>query len=806
MTQAVAPDPFAPVSPEEKTAAAGEIVVATEDLVPVTPVPDDAPAANFRHREFGEPSVVWSYRDSVGRLLGHVARFNTPTGKQILPRSWCRLADGTGAWRWRALPAPRPLYGLDRLADRPDTPVLVVEGEKTADAAQRHFPEHVAMTWPGGSNAFRKVDWSTLAGRKVIVWPDADVAGHRAANEIANLVTRTGAASVGVVPVPDELPNGWDLADPVPEGLSIAELLASARAPAPETEFPAGYAMTDRGLVWRDPSDDEKPELLLAGHFQVLAESRDGDGKSWGVLLEWRDHDGRQHRLPLPRAALAGDGTDARRALLDGGLYVAPNRGSRERLTAFLAAVRSPARVIATSRVGWHESAFVFPDKCIGSLNGENLLLQGSAAIEHAFRERGTLEEWQNRVARYAIGNSRLGIALSAAFAASLVGPCEIESGGLHLRGASSIGKSTALIVAGSAWGGGEPGGYVRSWRATANGLEGVALGHCDALLCLDELAQIAAREAGEVAYMLANGAGKSRSARDGSARRAARWRLLFLSSGEIGLSDKVAEDGRGKRLSAGQQVRVVDIPADPGAGLGLFQELHGFSSAEVLATHLRTAAASVYGAAARAFISSIAGDLGAVRTAIASHTKDFVARYVPNGADGQVHRVAQRFALIAAAGELAVAAGVLPWPSGEATKAAARVYGDWLDARGGVEPAEIRNGIAQVRAFVLAHGMSRFVPAWEETGEPRIPPRDLAGFRKQEADGWDYYITTSAWRDEVCRGLDSRAVASQLAEREMLLIPNSGPHRAKSIKVPGYNRLRLYHIPARFLEADRDD
>ena len=601
-------------------------------------------------------------------------------------------------------------------------------------------------------------------------------------------------------------PTGGDLADPVPDNVSLAEPLASARAPVPEIELPAGYAMTGRGLVWRDPFDDEKPELLLAGQFQVLAETRDGDGKSWGVLLEWHDHDGRGHRLPIPRSTLAGDGADARRALLDGGLYVAPSRGARERLTAFLAAVRSPSRVTATSRIGWHGSAFVLPDQCIGALHGEDLLLQGSGAVEHAFRERGTLEEWQDQVARYAVGNTRLGVALSAAFAASLVGPCEIESGGLHFRGASSIGKSTALAVAGSAWGGGESGGYVRSWRATANGLEGVALGHCDALLCLDELAQIAAREAGEVAYMLANGSGKSRSARDGSARRAARWRLLFLSSGEIGLSDKVAEDGRGKRLSAGQQVRVVDIPADPGAGLGLFEELHGFSSAEALATHLRTAAASVYGTAARNFLQRIAGNLDAVRTAVATHTKDFVARYVSEGADGQVHRVAQRFALIAAAGELAVAAGVLPWSAGEATNAAAKVYADWLEARGGVEPAEIRNGIAQLRAFVLAHGMSRFVPAWEESGEPRIPPRDLAGFRKQEADGWDYYITTSAWRDEVCRGFDTRALASQLAERGMLLVPTSGPHRAKSIKVPGYNKLRLYHIPARFLEADSDD
>ena len=153
--------------------------------------------------------------------------------------------------------------------------------------------------------------------------------------------------------------SGWDLADPVPDNLSIAELLASARALIPE--LPAGYTMTRRGLVWRDPFDDEKPDLLLAGQFQVLAETRDGDGKSWGVLLEWHDHDCRRHCLPIPRATLAGDGADARRALLDGGLYVAPGRGARERLTAFLVAVRSPSRVTATSRIGWHGSAFVLP-------------------------------------------------------------------------------------------------------------------------------------------------------------------------------------------------------------------------------------------------------------------------------------------------------------------------------------------------------------------------------------------------------------------------------------------------------------
>src|SRR5918995_1168129 len=218
------------------------------------------------------------------------------------------------------------------------------------------------------------------------------------------------------------------------------------------------------------------------------------------------DHDGRAHNLALPRASLAGDGADARRMLLDGGLYVTPNRRGRERFTAFLTAVRSPARVVAAS-----------------------------------------------------------------------------------------------------VWGGGQPGSYVRSWRATANGLEGVAVAHCDALLCLDELAQISAREAGEVAYLLANGSGKSRSARDGAARRAARWRVLFLSSGEIGLADKVMEDGK-KRLAAGQHVRIVDIAADAGTGLGLFEHLHGFTSADALARYLRSASAPVYGVAAPVFLGSIAG------------------------------------------------------------------------------------------------------------------------------------------------------------------------------------------------------
>ena len=585
--------------------------------------------------------------------------------------------------------------------------------------------------------------------------------------------------------------------------LDVSQPAASTGPACADSDLPFGYAMTTRGLVWSDANnDDDRPELLLAGAFEIVAETRDRDGTSWGVLLRWKDHDGREHHFAVPRAMLAGDGADARRVLLDGGLYVAPSRAARDRLTAFLALVRSSGRFTATTRIGWHGSAFVLPEGSVGGKGGEHHLLQGLGAGEHVLHQSGTLKDWQDNIARYAVGNSRLLFSLSTAFAAALIEPCSAESGGIHLRGLSSTGKSTALAVAGSVWGGGETGGYVRSWRATANGLEGVATGHCDALLCLDELAELGPRDAAQVAYMLANGSGKSRSARDGSARKAARWRVLFLSSGEISLADKVAEGGA-RRLAAGQQVRILDLPADAGAGLGVFEELHEFPSAEPFARHLKAASLSCYGAAAREFLRYVVEDLDAVRLSVSARCREFFDRYVPAQADGQVQRAANRFALIAAAGEVAVDAGVLPWPTGVATDAAGRCFTDWLQARGGTEPPEVRDGIEQVRAFLVAHGMSRFVPAWAESEDGAVATSEIAGFRKQEGDEWDYYVTTGAWR-QICVGFNPQLISAVLAERGMLVVPDAR-HRAKSIKVPRHNKLRLYHLRAAFLEGESD-
>ncbi|MFY9460660.1 MAG: DUF927 domain-containing protein, partial [Aquabacterium commune] len=232
-----------------------------------------------------------------------------------------------------------------------------------------------------------------------------------------------------------------------------------------------------------------------------------------------------------------------------------------------------------TDRVGWHGPVYVLPSSCIGTADGRRYVFQSEAGMEDTYRRAGDLAQWQTHVAAQAVGNSRLLFALSCAFAGPALRLAGMESGGFHLRGTSSMGKTTALKVAASVWG--RP-SYMQRWRTTDNALEATAVQHCDALLILDEFGQLDPRVAGECAYMLANDQEKGRATRGGLTRKRRTWRLLFLSSGEISLADHMAEAGR--RTQAGMEVRMVDVPLDAGAGMGGIEDTHGHEGAAELA------------------------------------------------------------------------------------------------------------------------------------------------------------------------------------------------------------------------------
>lgn len=212
-----------------------------QDWSPLLPVPADAgnpPDVKWQLDEStGEwmkhPIVArWAYHDATGKLLGYAARVSLPDGsKDVVPQTYCRGEDGTCKWKVKSFPKPRPLYNLHKLAANPAAPVIIVEGEKTADAGTKLLQPAVTVTWPGGGNAVDFVDLEPLNGRAVAIWPDNDEPGYKAAVRMAKRLQGFAARVVIVMP-PAFADDGWDIADEAPEDWKATEhLKAHAMAP-----------------------------------------------------------------------------------------------------------------------------------------------------------------------------------------------------------------------------------------------------------------------------------------------------------------------------------------------------------------------------------------------------------------------------------------------------------------------------------------------------------------------------------------------------------------------------------------------
>lgn len=552
------------------------------------------------------------------------------------------------------------------------------------------------------------------------------------------------------------------------------------------------YQVSPRGVFFTDDKGDSK---WICSPLRIIAKTRDGKSVEWGRLLEWTDDDGVPHRWAMPMELLQGDGGDVRRELARQGLSIAPAGRTRDLLASYLQIWPTDARARCVDRLGWHGDAYLTPSETIGN-DSELVVFQNAHALEPALSVSGTTADWRNSVARLAEGNSRMVFAISVAFAGPLAAIAGEVSGGFHLRGSSSSGKSTALKAACSVWG--APDAYLRLWRATANGLEGLAALHNDGVLVLDELSQIDPREAGEAAYMLANGQGKARASRTGAARQPARWRVLFLSAGEVSLSALIASSG--KRANAGQEVRLADIPADAGAGLGAFERLHDCDSASALADALTVAGAQHHGAVGLAWLHRIVEDRASLPALIWQGVQDFVAETVPAGASGQVVRVARRFGLVAVAGELATHYGLTGWAEGVASGAVSKCFAAWLEGFGGTTNREQQTMLEQVRGFIEAHGASRF-ESMDAANDQRVPNR--AGFYRQASgDQREYLVLPGVFKSEVCKGLDHRTVAKQMADCGWLKVEKDGGKTA-SVKLPGMGKTRVYlFTPAMWEDA----
>lgn len=841
----------APIQPRKTPAApASHIPAADPDgWEYVIPVPDNAPPPPFANPRQGKPSIRYEYRTDAGRLGFFIDRYQDGECKSFAQLTLWRSKSGRIEWRWKSPPVPRLLYGLELLAARPDAPVIVCEGEKAADAARKLFPEFVCVSWPGGANAVDKTGWLPLADRNITLWPDLDDPGAACMVKLAGILAALPKPPAGLFQVKPQAfglsqkgddaadLTGWDAARcldvctgtewrAVIEAAKTNNTGAGPKTPKNSTNQPASpprscYHLETGGVYFTDTdrNGNQGAPKWICSYLEPIARVRNPDNQGWGLLARLYDADKVEHKLVIPMLMFRGDGLEVAGMLLDAGLSMAT--GGRQKVIAYLQSARPEARARITSRTGWHstsdgESVYVLPNRAFGH-DADEWIYEAEGSSAHAFKVKGTAEEWRDQLGRLCRGNSRLLFAVSVAFASPLLYLVGGESGGFHYRSNSSDGKTTALRVACSACG---DSAYMQRWRATDNGLEALAMQHCDALLALDELAQLDPKVAGETAYMLANGAGKTRAARTGGARERAFWRVLFLSAGEISLAQHMAEANRTTR--AGQEIRLVDIGADAGAGLGAWENLHGYPNGADFSRALEQASKRYYGAPLAAYLEKLSRSPADLAEELRKAQKLFEAQHLSDDASGQARRVADRFALVAMGGELATKWGLTGWDAGEALAAAGSCYRAWLAGRGGEGNQEETNMLNQVREFFERHGDGAF-DLWHRVGDDRSPrTADAAGLRRWlQPDGTpitkagqieessngaefhtEFFVFEGPWRNRVCKGLDYKAVNALLSKNGVLR-HNKGRFQSR-LNIPGKGKMLVYHItPALFDGGD---
>ena len=480
-----------------------------------------------------------------------------------------------------------------------------------------------------------------------------------------------------------------------------------------------GFRRTKEDEEGVSSEDSERPlrDEWIASPVFVEARTLNSDDGTEGRLLRLVTHGGSKE-WTMPMEMLGGSGEEIRRALFAMGAVIAPRQ--RGRFLEYLLEQQPRQTIATTSRPGWHESGvFVLPNRAIG---GDGVRFQSSGRAPNLYAAGGSLAQWQAMVATRCLGNPVLTLAIGCALAGPLLSLVGVNGGGVHLVGDSSSGKSLAQLIGASVWG--DPGVFAASWDMTKGGLEIEAASRNDTLLSLDEIKRADPRRVQEMAYALANGQGKGTMTREREGRAKLHWRLLTLSSGERSLSEHAAIGGN--PAHAGAELRMVDVNAGTRAHRA-FDELHGMAG-EDFHRALTVAAGKNYGHLGVAFVERLmsGNDRDGLLEAFAKVRAQFAVE------SAQAGRVADRFAVIALAGEMAIAYGLLPWPVGTSLADSLLLYREWLE-RVGSGNAEDRQILAGIASFIERHGDSRFSSVHAAEADSRI--RDRAGYWEDEPD-----------------------------------------------------------------------
>lgn len=782
----------------------------------------------YHNKQFNTtPTAYYRYTNNKNETVGYIVRWDIQKDGKSSKETRPYFHDGK-KWASKAFASPHPIYNLFELVSRPNDTVLIVEGEKTQEAAKLLFTDYVVVTSCGGAQRASKTDWSSLANRNIIIAADNDEAGRTYANKVAKICTKLSNSikllDVGLfskyavkdsnlIEADRTLPQGWDLADAVADGWT-EELLQEAMIKSGKTcldtstitianEKPKdeiielngrNYKLTEETLFIEkkvavqeeESGETKKPKIEwspLCGYIKPTYYTRDKESANWGIVLEIKDRDLRKKEIFIKTEELAAD-KEILKLLLEKGLkiYDITSKKDSNLIINYINLSDPKLRAIGVDKVGWHDESYILPftnDKRNSytvtrdddpQQVTEEYIFQSNSSNARQLVRKGTLADWQNKIGKYLSKNPLLIFSVATAIASTIFGKLEEDGGCFHFSGSSSIGKSTTLYVASSAWGSGKP----SSFRTTDNAAESLCKNSNDGLLLIDELAEIDPASLEKLTYMFGNGTGKARAKKNGESQTVSTFRVVGLSTGEIGLAAKLGE--KNKTTTAGQSVRFVEIAAHSDKGLGVFDDIHGFESAGEFADYLKSQSVKNSGVVIDEWMQYLVSDFDNIISFLEKSVKDWIKKYSPKNADGQVARVARKFAIIAAVGELVNAQGILNLESEEASLACVTLFHRWLDARGNTSHShEFKAMIDRIKKLTLEDRNARFLDSKGGDGDKAIT-KGLAGYKDSEdGDIKEFWIHITVFKREILENQDEKIYLRELAQAGLIRKDSNG-------------------------------
>jgi putative DNA primase/helicase len=400
--------------------------------------------------------------------------------------------------------------------------------------------------------------------------------------------------------------------------------------------------------------------------FLVSATICDPDGGGHSLLVRALNHAWKPIAFEITYELIHGAPSRLATVLSEKGLKI--DYGKAKEIAEYLNRTNARQTLVRVRQIGWVGEAakdlvFALRDRVLGgegydlSRLQENELLKGMVA-------RGSLKAWQKTVAAPAEKHPVLIAAACVMFASVLTPLLGEETFGIHIKGESSTGKTTAGALAQSIWGRayrcGDGPSMMLSFNATSNAIESWCETRNHVGMLLDEIGMHPGQDFPAFIYRLSNCTRKGRLGREGNLRESNYWSFCYLTTGELSVEEMLSADDKGGRVREGQTVRLINIET---AGRIIIAESK--EEAKETAIQFHGAISDAYGTAGPAFIDALidalrSGELD--REELIREWNEIAATYAIASATPAQQRAIRHLAFLALGGSLACVLGILPF------------------------------------------------------------------------------------------------------------------------------------------------